>query len=198
MKIESELILGLKDGKREVLSAIYDKYYQNLYFYLLKFSSQEDIVQNAIHDMFIDLWNSRKSLGEIHSLKAYLLISSRRKLFKLTKSSRQDSLISFPNEEGSNDLLFQYAHEDFLIKQEVDYARKIEILAAINQLPPKQKESVYLRYYENLTIEEISEIQGIRYQSVLNNLQRAFDKMRNNELIISLLKAVFVMQFFFV
>ena len=64
MKIESELIFGLKNSDRQALSVIYDKFYQDIYFYLLKFSSHEDLVQNAIHDMFIDLWNSRESIGE--------------------------------------------------------------------------------------------------------------------------------------
>lgn len=183
--IESELIFGLKNSDRQALSVIYDKYYQDLYFYLLKFYSQEDLVQNAIHDMFIDLWNSRKSIGEIKSLKAYLLVSSRRKLFKLIKDSQLNSAQSFSYEDELTDIPFEYAHEDFLIEKEIDEDRRIKILKAINQLPSRQKEAVYLRYYEKLSVEEISLVQGINYQSVLNNLQRAYDVLRANPLIVN-------------
>ncbi|MFT4856982.1 MAG: RNA polymerase sigma factor (sigma-70 family) [Algoriphagus sp.] len=188
--IESELMFGLKNSDRQALSVIYDKYYQDLYFYLLKFYSQEDLVQNAIHDMFIDLWNSRKSIGEIKSLKAYLLVSSRRKLFKLIKDTQLNSAQSFSYEDELTDIPFEYAHEDFLIEKEIDEDRRIKILEAINQLPSRQKEAVYLRYYEKLSIEEISLVQGINYQSVLNNLQRAYEVLRANPLIVNFLKVV--------
>lgn len=188
--IESELIFGLKNSDRQALSVIYDKHYQDLYFYLLKFSPQEDLVQNAIHDMFIDLWNSRKSLGEIKLLKAYLLVSSRRKLFKLIKDTQLNSTQNFSYEDELTDIPFEYAHEDFLIEKEIDEDRRIKILEAINQLPSRQKEAVYLRYYEKLSIEEISLVQGINYQSVLNNLQRAYEVLRANPLIVNFLKAV--------
>ncbi|SFB10226.1 RNA polymerase sigma factor [Algoriphagus aquimarinus] len=188
--IESELIFGLKNSDRQALSVIYDKYYQDLYFYLLKFYSQEDLVQNAIHDMFIDLWNSRKSIGEIKSLKAYLLVSSRRKLFKLIKDIQLNSDQNFSYEDELTDIPFQYSHEDFLIEKEIDDNRRIKILEAINQLPSRQKEAVYLRYYEKLSVEEISLVQGINYQSVLNNLQRAYEVLRANPLIVNFLKAV--------
>ncbi|WP_057936588.1 RNA polymerase sigma factor [Algoriphagus resistens] len=188
MKIESELIFGLKNSDRQALSVIYDKFYQDIYFYLLKFSSHEDLVQNAIHDMFIDLWNSRESIGDIKSLKAYLLVASRNRLFKSVKTSKMDLVKNFFAENELSAIPFQYSHEDFLIEKEIDEVRAITIRNVIDQLPSKQKESMYLRYYEKLSVEEISMVQGINYQSVLNNLQRAYEAIRNNPLIIGILK----------
>lgn len=196
MKIESELIFGLKNGDRQALSVIYDKHYQALYFYLLKFSSHEDLVQNAIHDMFIDLWNSRESTGGIKSLKAYLLVSARRKLFKLVKVSQRNIIKNFSDERELGDIPFQYSHEDFLIEMEIDEERRVTIQKAIDQLPFKQKETLYLRYYEKLSIEETSIVQGINYQSVLNNLQRAYEAIRNNPLISNILEVFFLLLVF--
>ncbi|GGZ16728.1 DNA-directed RNA polymerase sigma-70 factor [Echinicola pacifica] len=192
MKKEHELIEGLKRGDRQALAGIYDCYYQDLYFYLLKFYSQEDLVQNAIHDLFVDLWEARKTLGEIQSLKAYLLVSSRRKLFRMLPKNHSLSAHLISNDVEPPEIPFDYSHEDFLIDQELDEDRRHKIIEAINQLSPRQKEAIYLRYYEKLSVNEISEVQGIHYQSVLNNLQRAYEVMRNNPLIMTLLKLVFV------
>jgi len=186
MKAEKDLILGLKKGDQQAMSMIYDQFYKSLYFYLLKFSLQEDLVQNAIQDMFLDLWHSRRSLGEIKSLKGYLLVCSRRKLLKLIKSNQKLRITEFINHQGADEFYFQYSQEDFLIEKEITEQTKNGVLEAINKLPSKLKETIYLRYYENLNIEEISEVQEIAYQSVLNNLQRAFQVLRSNPLITKL------------
>lgn len=83
-------------------------------------------------------------------------------------------------------MLFQYSQEDFLVEIETNEERKDRLLTAINRLPSRQKEAIYLRYYEKLNLEEISQIQGIAYQSVLNNLQRALHTLRSNPLIVNL------------
>jgi RNA polymerase sigma factor (sigma-70 family) len=197
MKTDQDLIEGLRNGDRQSFSIIYDEFYESLYFYLLKFSIQEDLVQNAIQDTFVDLWHSRKSLGEIKSLKSYLLVCSRRKLFKVLKSNQLLKFTDFISIQGESENYFHYAQEDFLVEKEISEDRKRGIVAAINKLPGKQKESVYLRYYENLTIEEISDVQKIAYQSVLNNLQRAFQVLRSNPMITHLFKFVSIIFIFF-
>lgn len=196
MKTEKDLILGLKSGDREAMSIIYDQFYESLYFYLLKFSMQEDLVQNAIQDLFVDLWHSKKSLGEIRSLKGYLLVSARRKLFQLVKSNQKLKIADSFNPKELTEIDFQYSREDILVEKETNILRKESVLKAINKLPSRQKEVIYLRYYEKLSVEEISEIQGIAYQSVLNNLQRAFQSLRDNPLIISLFE-LFLLVFYY-
>ena len=99
-----------------------------------------------------------------------------------------DLVKNFFAENELSAIPFQYSHEDFLIEKEIDEVRAITIRNVIDQLPSKQKESMYLRYYEKLSVEEISMVQGINYQSVLNNLQRAYEAIRNNPLIIGILK----------
>tara|TARA_R110002096_G_scaffold307218_1_gene501967 strand:- start:1895 stop:2488 length:594 start_codon:yes stop_codon:yes gene_type:complete len=196
MKTEKDLILGLKSGDREAMSMIYDQFYESLYFYLLKFSMQEDLVQNAIQDLFVDLWHSKKSLGEIRSLKGYLLVSARRKLFQLVKSDQKLKIADSFNPKELTEIDFQYSREDILVEKETNILRKESVLKAINKLPSRQKEVIYLRYYEKLSVEEISEIQGIAYQSVLNNLQRAFQSLRDNPLIIGLFE-LFLLVFYY-
>ncbi|AEL26196.1 RNA polymerase, sigma-24 subunit, ECF subfamily [Cyclobacterium marinum DSM 745] len=186
MKAEKDLVLGLKKGDSEALSMIYDQYYEGLYFYLLKFTSQKDLVQNAVQDLFVDLWASRSKLGEINSLKGYLFVSGKRKLYHLIKSNKKKQIVDLAFPTVVDGMLFQYSQEDFLVEIETNEERKDRLLTAINRLPSRQKEAIYLRYYEKLNLEEISQIQGIAYQSVLNNLQRALHTLRSNPLIVNL------------
>jgi len=47
------------------------------------------------------------------------------------------------------------------------------ILRALNKLPPRQKEIIYLKIYKGLNYEEISEVMSINYQVVRNLLCQA-------------------------
>ena len=66
---------------------------------------------------------------------------------------------------------------------EVDAAEKElkldQLAEAINQLPPRQKETIYLKFYKNLSNSEVAEIMQISYQSVGNNIQKAVHKLKN-------------------
>ena len=58
-------------------------------------------------------------------------------------------------------------------------AEKQEMLASLlNELTPRQKEIIYLRYYNGLDNEEISEVLNISYQVVHNTLYKAFKRLR--------------------
>jgi RNA polymerase sigma factor (sigma-70 family) len=48
----------------------------------------------------------------------------------------------------------------------------------LNGLPPRQREIMYLRFYENLDFENISQIMEISKQSVHNLLQKAYKNFR--------------------
>lgn len=52
---------------------------------------------------------------------------------------------------------------------------------ALNALSWRQKEAVYLRYYNGLRTKEIAEIMGVANQTILNTLYQALKKIRKNK-----------------
>jgi RNA polymerase sigma factor (sigma-70 family) len=52
------------------------------------------------------------------------------------------------------------------------------IIAALQQLPSRQKEIIYLKIYQNLGYEEISEIMGINYQVSRNLFSQSIKSLR--------------------
>ena len=63
----------------------------------------------------------------------------------------------------------------------------------INNLPPREREVIFLKYYSGLTSQEIAEVMDINYQSVGNTLQKAIYKLRKkseNKIIASILNKI--------
>ena len=79
---------------------------------------------------------------------------------------------------GHEDMAFELSHDNFLIKSEEDRQQTLRVVHAINQLPNRQKEIVYLKLYQRLSYEEVSEIMQINYQAARNLFYQAIKSLR--------------------
>ena len=57
-------------------------------------------------------------------------------------------------------------------------AQKTVLLQAVNQLTPRQKEAITLRFYDNFSYDEIAEIMDLSDRSVYNLMYRALAVLR--------------------
>ena len=62
---EKILWLKFKSGDKNALGEIFHYYFNDLYFYGLKFVSIPDVVKDVIQDMFIRFWNDKEKLRKI-------------------------------------------------------------------------------------------------------------------------------------
>jgi RNA polymerase sigma factor (sigma-70 family) len=78
-------------------------------------------------------------------------------------------------------------------------AKKVEQLnKSINQLSDRQKEAIYLRYHQGLTVDQVAEVLNLNYQSTKNLLHRAIHQLRKDFPISSLFLLLnFSLNYFF-
>jgi len=53
------------------------------------------------------------------------------------------------------------------------------VVDALSRLTNRQKEIIYLKYYQNLSYEEVSEIMNINYQVARNLLYQAIKSLKS-------------------
>lgn len=159
-------------GNKDALGYLFKRYYSLLYLYGSKICPDKVILEDSIQELFSELWQKRSS-QPIKSVKAYLLQALKYKLYKSFRNKRTTVHL-----EQEDDEYFELSHESFLIRKQEDEEKLQKILNAINQLPSRQKEIIYLRIYKGLSYEEISEIMQINYQVVRNLLCQALKTFR--------------------
>jgi RNA polymerase sigma factor (sigma-70 family) len=167
-----ELWDSFVQGNKKALGLLFKRYYSLLYQYGSKICSDRLTLEDAIQELFAELWQ-KKSSQPIQSVRAYLLQALKYKLYKSFRNKRLMHDIDLDSNEP-----FELSHENFLISKEEDEGKLKKILEAINQLPARQKEIIYLRIYKGLSYEEISEIMQINYQVVRNLLCQALKTFR--------------------
>ena len=164
---------AFKSGERSAFSYIYFQYAKLLMLYGKKICKDEVLVEDQIHDLFLELWTKRKGLGSTDSIKFYLFKVLRRQLTKTLK--KEQSLWS---EIEEKQLPFSPPIEAQIINIQ-DHAERNRIVEKLLlQLNDNQREIIYLKYFSNLTNSEIAEIIEIEHQSVKNILFRTITKIR--------------------
>ncbi|NND34912.1 MAG: sigma-70 family RNA polymerase sigma factor [Saprospiraceae bacterium] len=162
----------LQNGNQGALKRIYDEHIVDLLQYGCRFTGAKEMVEDCVHDLFIYLWQNRSSLGNTHSIKSYLLVSLRRRIFKhLKKESVIDSKEPVSFEAG-------LSVEDKWILAEDDAEKHRALQEAFAALSDRQKEAIYLRYYQQMNYQSISQVMDINYQSVRNLIHNGIQGMR--------------------
>lgn len=177
-----------KKGESHGFSLLFKKYYPQLHVYGLKLSNNLELTEDCLQNFFIQLFENRERLGKINSLKAYLFISFKRRLVKQLQKNQNNIPISEAQLFKKN---FTFSIEEISIKQEIQFLCTSTLATLINELSPRQKEAIYLKYYSGMTTNDIAEVMDMNYQSVLNTLQKALKKLRiasENQQIKTILK----------
>lgn len=151
-------------------------YIDRLFQYGSKLCTDKDTVKDAIQEVFLDLYLKReRNKTSPENLKYYLFLALKRNLIKKLTASRR-----FDTEERLADKFddLDFSPEYHIIEQEMDSEIMYKISEALNQLPGKQKEAIYLRFNESLEYPEIAVILGINIESVRKQIYRALKTVR--------------------
>jgi len=167
---EEVLWNAFRQDDEQAFSEMYRRFAAVLYNYGFHLAGDAAQVQDAMQDLFADLWRTRHNLSATTSVKYYLFRSLRRRLHRLSDAKAALVLDWSLQEEASV--------EDMRIMGEEDLLQQLRLQKAMRQLPVRQQEAIRLRFYDNFSWEEISGIMGVNEQSVRNLVQRAVVKLR--------------------
>ena len=178
---ESNQWKSLKAGDINALEALYQQHVDTLYHYGMLLCHESDKVKDCIHDLFVYVWHFRDRLNIPDSSKAYLMVSLRRRIFD--KGTKMNSSTVDLDSVGDPGLLAD-SHEEKWIHLEDESARQSQLEKALKNLSDRQREIIYMKYYQQLDYDEIGRIMEINYQSARNLVTRALTVLRKEMTII--------------
>lgn len=160
--------------KENLYTNLYELYAKELYAFGLSLKMDEALIEDSIHDVFVELYASKNKILEINNVKYYLISSFRNRLFYLHKRTLKNVEVSNMEDEWISN---ENGHEIW-IESETKAERSKYVASLLSNLSMQQKEAVYHKYINELNYIEIAQLMGINYQSVKNLIYRAIKKMR--------------------
>jgi RNA polymerase sigma factor (sigma-70 family) len=170
---DSELWDLFRAGDEVAYTRLIKKYSKILFNYGFRICQDKDFLKDCIQDVFLELWNRRLKINPTQAVKWYLFKAVRLRIFReQSKWNRNET----PDENYT--FLVEFNIESKMITDLETMELGTRIKQVLNGLPPRQREIMYLRFYENLDFENISQIMEISKQSVHNLLQKAYKNFR--------------------
>jgi len=165
------LLERLKVGDLDAFNVIYERYWSVLVNESYKRLHNMALCEEVVQDVFIELWQQR-AVRDIQNLEAYLRTCMKFKVFEVyrkntrTKSMLEENLSLIQEHEISE--YDQYAEKDL----------KSLIEQWIAHLPQKRKEIFKMRYLDELSTKEISEMTESSQNTIQNHLGISIAKLR--------------------
>ena len=168
-----------RQGDTQAFELIHRELFHALYYYALKLLEDNELADDAVQDLFIKIWVKRASIGELQKVKAYFFSALRHQVLNQLRNLRLRQL----NISRIIQPEIEFSPEEIVVHQEEADSLRARLLELLNGLPPRQREAIYLHYFENLDYQQVASIMGVNYQSVLNLVQKAMQKMRGASLL---------------
>lgn len=163
----------VQKGDTDSFKLLYIEYSNILYNYGYKISQDEALIKDAIQHVFEVLWKKRNDIELKTSFKYYILTIFRREL--VSKIQYQHKAVSqFPEME------FELSIESKIILDETQQQLRRDMDQAISTLTARQKEILFLKYYENMSYEEISKLMSLNQNSMYKLLSAAIKRLKKH------------------
>ncbi len=164
----------LRLGDKTAFERLVLIHYRPLYNYGLRLCSDAELIHDCIQELLLYLWEKREVLPETEYVRTYLLHALRNKVIRENLRLRKLRDV----EELAFEQAFEPPIEAKIVETE-QYDQMIRQLnAVVNNLSRRQREVIYLRFYQNLSYEDIAGIMELSKQSVANLLHRSMKDIR--------------------
>lgn len=173
---EKNLWQRFKEGDRQAFDALLKQHYPLLLNYGRRLVSDALLVEDCLQDFFIDLWHKRAGLGDVQNLNAYLLSSFRRRLFREKEKTMRLGFVAELSDDYDFDVQFDI--EADLMAKEIEHENAEQLKYHLDNLSKRQREAIYLRFYQGLEYADIAEIMTINAHSVVNLVYDALKSLR--------------------
>lgn len=166
------LVWRFKNGSKEVVAAIYEKYRDDLLRIAASLLNHNTAAEDIVHDVFISFVRNRSSFVLKDSLKAYLatgVVNRSRSFYR-----QKDKNATVENEQIETLESDLKRPEQWIIVNE-----QSQILNdALQKLPDEQREAVVLHTQVNLRFRQIAKLQAVSTKTAQSRYRYGIDKLR--------------------
>lgn len=178
--LENEVLLDLwqqsKAGDSVAFCQLADKLYRTLFNYATSFTNDREYIKDAIQELMIHIWEKRQTIT-IQFVTIYFLKSLRNQI--LQEYRRNKNNYPYLDLDEIEEMTDNHTIETQIEEKESYLESQRKVRNAIEELPKRQKEAIFLKFYEGLENEQIADLMQVNRQSVANLLFKAITTLKS-------------------
>ncbi|WP_236980952.1 RNA polymerase sigma factor [Membranihabitans maritimus] len=167
---DQNLLVRMSKGDEKAFYLLYKKYWDSLYNAAFKRLKDHDMCENAVQNVFVDLWNRKETLS-VGNVSAYLHSAVKYQVFGLIVKKKGEVYFTEPFESIVKS---PFSADGELIERELQH-----VLEKWLESLPEKRRKIFLMYYDKeLSSREISERLSIAQKTVQNQVRTATKSLR--------------------
>ncbi|SEB16633.1 RNA polymerase sigma-70 factor, ECF subfamily [Pedobacter hartonius] len=171
---EQEIVNAIRNREKSVFESLYKEYYRPLFAVAFRYVRYAPAAEEIVHDVFLMIWKKADQINIQYTIKSYLY-----------KAVVNSSLNFIKKEKNENEKQAAYMKINTTNGLENDETERQEALLtsvenAIDILPPKCREVMYLSRFGKMKQQEIADQMQISVKTVKNHLTYGFHKIREH------------------
>jgi RNA polymerase sigma factor (sigma-70 family) len=168
---DAQLADLLHEGDEDAFNEIYKRFWKKIYNESYKRLKDTEIAGDVVQDIFADLWLKRTT-RTIENLSAYLVSAARYQVFMLYKKNSGQPLFEQPLALINHPSLF--ADSIYEVNELKDCINEW-----MSMQPEKRREVFRLKFIEDKSTREISEVLNISQKTVQNQFTISLHSLRS-------------------
>lgn len=172
MTEENEIVKRIIDGEEQAFEIIFKKYYQRLCVYATRFMPSDDDAEEIVQEVFVRFWERSETLKPESSLAAYLY----RSVYNTCLNQIKHEKVKDSYKAHVRNFHDHQVEDPRAAEEQKDLLE--QVVAAIDQLPPRCSEIFKLSRFEGLKYQEIADHLGISLKTVEVQMGKALRVLR--------------------
>ncbi len=158
---------AFRKGDKAAFEQLLLGYYRPMFDYGIRFQSDPERLRDDLHDLLVSLWERREYLHNTENLKLYLFKALRHQIFR--GKHKQPYLTDWEGleEEAAEEPRLGFVEEEAFKRQ------SHQIQHTLLRLSRRQQEVLHLKFFEELSNEQIAHLLGISRAATANLLYTA-------------------------
>jgi RNA polymerase sigma-70 factor (family 1) len=169
---ETKLLELLAQGREFAFTQLFDHYHSRIYRSALKFLRSQELAEEIVQEVFLKVWQKREELLHVRNFNAYLFTMARNLIFDNIKKIATEAAL---HREFAYGLVHENSTEKLMLERQYEQL----LNAAVEQLPPKQKQIFLLSKTEGLSHEVIAKQLSISRLTVKTHMAKALQSIRH-------------------
>lgn len=179
-KADTEIIIDYLNGDKDSFTEIVNRYLKLIYNFCHRLIGNEKAAEDITQEVFLKVWKNIKKFDTTKSFKTWIFSIAKNTTIDYLRKIKDVPMSVFDDEDGGNFL------EDTLVDIELRPDEvfglaqdKRQIESVMRELSMVQKEVIVLKYGNEMSLSEVSEIMDMSKDTVKSHHRRALIKMKN-------------------
>lgn len=182
LRTDEGLMLAYRDGDARAFDALYARHRRPVYRFLLRQSPGRSVADELFQEVWMAVIDARTRYEATAKFTTWLYRIAHHRLVDHYRASGRRAALEAPMSEGEDGVPLDFEDDRGETPERTALRRETAqaLVAAVDALPPPQREAFLLAADGELSVAEIAQVVGIPFETAKSRLRYGFAKLRQS------------------